>query len=143
MMRIMRFISLAALVSVSLAAGIAAALRLTRFKPASAVVLHSPAIASIDSALTYPSQYREQSASFARGENSQANILQLPKASTDFVGYWGGYIHSSVQRLNPDLIGTSPDRVSIVLAATVIQCSWPVNFIVRQSKKLYMALRPE
>jgi hypothetical protein len=44
----------------------------------------------------------------------QANVLELPKASSDFVGYWGGYIHSSIQRFSPDLIGTSPDRVSVI-----------------------------
>jgi hypothetical protein len=113
-MRIIRFISLTALVSVSLAAGIEAALQLTRLKPGLTVALHSPAIASIDSTLAYPSQHGEQSASFASVDSSQANILQLPKASTDFVGYWGGYIDSSVQRLSPDLIGNSPDRVSVV-----------------------------
>jgi len=113
-MRIIRFISLIALVSVSLAVGIEAALRLTRPRPGSAVALHSPAIASIGSMLAYPSQHREQSTSFLLGNNPRANILQLPKASTDFVGYWGGYIDSSVQRLSPNLIGTSPDRVSVV-----------------------------
>jgi len=114
MTRIIRFISLTALVSVSLAAGIAAALRLARPELGSAVALPGRAIPSIDSALTYPSQHGEQSSSFSPGNNSQANLLQLPKASTDFVGYWGGYIHSSIQRLSPDLIGTSPDRVSVI-----------------------------
>ena len=113
-MRVIRFISLTALVSVSLAIGIAAALRLTRPKPGSAVALPGRAIPLIDTALTYPSQHGEQSSSFPSGNNPQANLLQLPKASTDFVGYWGGYIHSSIQRLSPDLIGTSPDRVSVV-----------------------------
>jgi len=32
----------------------------------------------------------------------------------DFIGYWGGYIHSSVERFSPDLIGTSPSRVSVI-----------------------------
>jgi hypothetical protein len=113
-MRIIRFISLTALVIVSLAAGIEGALQLTRLKQGLTVALHSPAIASIDSTLAYPSQHREQSTSFLLGNNPRANILQLPKASTDFVGYWGGYIDSSVQRLSPDLIGNSPNRVSVV-----------------------------
>jgi hypothetical protein len=45
--------------------------------------------------------------------DAQANILELPMASTDFVGDWGGHIHSSLQRVSPDLVGTSPDRVSV------------------------------
>src|SRR5207248_325180 len=39
---------------------------------------------------------------------------ELPKASTDFVGDWGGYIRSSLRRVSPYLVGTNPDRVSII-----------------------------
>jgi hypothetical protein len=42
------------------------------------------------------------------------NILELPKASEDFVGYWGGSIQSTIQRFDPDFTGTSPERVSVV-----------------------------
>jgi hypothetical protein len=62
----------------------------------------------------YPSQHAGQSSRLFRGDSSQAKILERPKADTDFVGYWGGYVHSSIQRLSPDLIGASPDRVSVV-----------------------------
>jgi hypothetical protein len=48
------------------------------------------------------------------GYNAQADVLELPMASTDFVGDWGGHIHSSLQRVSPDLVGTSPDRVSVI-----------------------------
>jgi hypothetical protein len=113
-MRIGTSLAFAALAALALAAGIAAALRLTRPKPGSAVVLQSPAIASIDSALAYSSQDAGHSSSLFRGKGAQSDILELPKASTDFVGYWGGYVHSSIQRLSPSLVGKSPDRVSVV-----------------------------
>jgi hypothetical protein len=112
-MRIVRFISLSALVSISLAAGIAVALRLTRPGPGSGVGLSKAAVTPADSARTNPFQPVRQSASLP-GNSSQDNILQLPQASSDFVGYWGGYIHSSIQRFSPNLGGTSPDRVSVV-----------------------------
>jgi hypothetical protein len=43
-----------------------------------------------------------------------ANVLELPRASTDFVGYWGGHVHCSIERARPELIGTGPDRVSVI-----------------------------
>ncbi|HKV55253.1 MAG TPA: hypothetical protein VJN94_11510 [Candidatus Binataceae bacterium] len=43
-----------------------------------------------------------------------SNLLELPQASHDFVGDWGGYTHSTIVRIAPELEGTSPDRVSIV-----------------------------
>jgi hypothetical protein len=113
-MPIFRFIALIALVSVSLVAGIAAAFRLTRPRLHSAVGFHTSDLALVDSTLVYPSQHAGQSSSLFRGDSSPAKILELPKADTDFVGYWGGYVHSSIQRLSPDLIGASPDRVSVV-----------------------------
>ncbi len=113
MMRILRFIALVTFVSVSLAAGIAAALLMVRFKLDSAAG-HSSILASNASALPYGSQHTRASISEFPGNGSQANILQLPKANTDFVGYWGGYIHSSIRRFSPDLIGSSPDRVSVI-----------------------------
>jgi hypothetical protein len=113
-MRPGRFIAPTALVALSIAAGIAAALRLTRPK---LLQYHfasiNPAHTSIASQVTYPSQHSGPTAS-ASLEDTQANILELRKASTDFVGYWGGYIRSSMQRLKPDLIGTSPYRASVI-----------------------------
>jgi hypothetical protein len=113
-MAMIKFIALTALTTASVAAGIAGALRLTRPKLGSASALHTPAVASIDSTLAYPSQHAGQSTSSFSATSLQANILELPKASTDFVGYWGGYVHSSIQRFSPDLIGTSPARVSAI-----------------------------
>jgi hypothetical protein len=113
-MRIVTSLAFVGLVSLALAGGIAAALRLTQTRLRSPVALHLPATTSIDAMLTYPSQPAGPSASLFRGDNSQADVLELPKASADFMGYWGGYTHSSIQSFSPDLIGTSPDRVSVV-----------------------------
>jgi hypothetical protein len=109
----LRTFSRIAFVSTSLVAGIAAALLLVRLKLGSATVYHS-AIASIYT--TLPDQFRHTKGSISEfsTNGSQADILQLPKANADFVGYWGGYIHSSIQRFNPDLIGANPDRISVV-----------------------------
>ncbi len=113
-MQIVRFTSLTALVTLSLLAGISAALRLARPELHSADAPHIPAIASIDSTLAHLPQQAGQSTSLFPGNSAQSNFLELPTASTDFVGYWGGYPHSSIDRVNPDLVGTSPDRVSVV-----------------------------
>jgi hypothetical protein len=112
-MRMLRIFSRIAFVSASLVAGIAAALLLVRLKPGSATAHHS-AIASIYTTLPDQSRHTGGSISEFPANGSPADILQLPKANTDFVGYWGGYIHSSIQRLSPDLIGASPDRISVV-----------------------------
>jgi hypothetical protein len=112
-MRMLRVFYHIAFVSTSLVAGIAAALLLMRLKLGSAAAHHS-AIASIDTALPDQPQHTRGSISEFSTNGSQADILQLPKANMDFVGYWGGYIHSSIRRLNPDLIGASPDRISVV-----------------------------
>jgi hypothetical protein len=112
-MRLIKFIALTALVAVSVAGGIAGALRLTRPKPGSAAALHTPVFASIDSTPAYP-LHAAQSISALSASGLQTNILELPKASSDFEGYWGGYMHSSIRRFSPDLIGASPDRVSVV-----------------------------
>jgi hypothetical protein len=46
---------------------------------------------------------------------SQSNVLELPRASSDFVGYWGGYTHSAIDSIIPGaLTGENPDRASIV-----------------------------
>lgn len=113
-LRLFRFLALTALVTVSLAAGIEAALRLTQAKLRSAAALHTAAAVLIDSKTVYPFQRAGRTISSFPTNSSQANILELPKASIDFIGYWGGYIHSSIQRLSPDLVGTTPDRVSVV-----------------------------
>jgi hypothetical protein len=112
-MRVIRFIALTALVSLSLAAGISAALRLTRpvLRP---VFAPDPIrMTPVNSTIAYRTKIGGQSTSLLAA-NRQPNILELPTASADFVGYWGGYIHSSIQRFSPDLTGTSPDRVSVV-----------------------------
>jgi hypothetical protein len=113
-MRIKTFIGLTLLVVFALAAGIAAALRLTRPELFSAVP-HNGGAELLDSQRTDLS-VKDIPALTPQSpqNNAEANVLELPKASTDFVGYWGGYIHSSIKRLSPDLIGTSPDRVSVV-----------------------------
>jgi hypothetical protein len=47
---------------------------------------------------------------------SQANVLELPQASSDFVGDWGGYTHSTIRSLASGLLltGKSPDRISVI-----------------------------
>src|ERR1700693_5311718 len=43
------------------------------------------------------------------------NVLELPRASLDFVGYWGGYVHSTISSVIPGaLTGANPDRASII-----------------------------
>lgn len=108
-----RFIALTGLVTLSIAAGIGAALRLTRPKLQSHFGSYNPAS---DSSTFRETRLSSQDRPPARPslESIQPNILVLPKASADFVGYWGGYIHSSIQRFNPNLIGKSPDRVSVI-----------------------------
>jgi hypothetical protein len=113
-MRIVRFITVTALVIISLLAGIGAALRLVRLHPAPSVGLPTLAVTSADSRLTYSSQQTGDSTTSFRAVGQQGNVLELPKASLDFVGYWGGSVHSSIQRLSPDLVGTSPQRVSVI-----------------------------
>ena len=50
-----------------------------------------------------------------RALGSQPNVLELPRASLDFVGYWGGYVHSTIFSVIPGaLTGANPDRASIV-----------------------------
>jgi hypothetical protein len=112
--RIVKSITVTVLAISSVVGGIAAGLRFTRLQYHSEATLNTPAIASVDSRLTYPSQHTGDSPNSIRKNGLQANILELPKASTDFVGYWGGYIQSSIQRLSPDLVGASPDRVSVI-----------------------------
>jgi hypothetical protein len=52
-------------------------------------------------------------------DSSQSNVLELPRASLDFVGYWGGYTHSTIFSVVPDeMTGESPDRASIVFGCT-------------------------
>ena len=146
-MRILKSIAVTGLVISSLVAGMAAGLRFTRLESNSEAELHTPAIAPIDSQLKYPSQEGNFISSF-RGNSVQANMLELPKASTDFVGYWGGYIHSSIQRLSPDLVGTSPERVSVIFGRqgnTMFMTSElytsPNQKIVRQPKARMVAAR--
>jgi hypothetical protein len=112
-MRILKSIAFAGLAMFSVGAGILLALRFTRLQHHTEVALYPPA-GSIGSQLTYPSRYTAESTRSISANREQANTLELPKASLDFVGYWGGYIHSSIQRFNPDLIGTSPDRISVI-----------------------------
>jgi hypothetical protein len=51
--------------------------------------------------------------------SSQSNVLELPRASLDFVGYWGGYLHSTMFSVVPGaLTGKNPDRASIVFGRT-------------------------
>lgn len=48
-------------------------------------------------------------------DGSESNVLELPKASLDFVGFWGGYTHSTLHSVRPDLLtGENPDRASII-----------------------------
>jgi hypothetical protein len=112
-MRLARFIIPFSLVILSLVAGVAAGLRLTRphYQTQS-----SPNTGAVESAkLKYQSQTARGSDRLLLLALRQANILELPKASSDFVGYWGGYIRSSIQRLSPDLVGASPNTVHLTI----------------------------
>src|SRR4029077_10995513 len=44
----------------------------------------------------------------ASGPGSEPNVLELPKASFDFVGIWGGYTHAESSDVE------SPDHISVV-----------------------------
>src|SRR5207244_5055540 len=93
-----RFITLLGFVLLSVVAGIAAALRFTRPQLHHQFALYNRAIASTNSRPIYLSQEVANPASASSATLSQANTLELPRASTDFVGYWGGYIRSSSHR---------------------------------------------
>ena len=136
-----------AFVSISLAAGIAAAVWWMQRRPGSAAAGHS-AIAFIDSARLDQAPHTEQSVSEFSTYGSQADVLELPQANADFIGEWGGFIRSSIQRLNPDLIGASPDRISIVFGrrgGTVFMASElyssPTQRIVRHPKASVIGAR--
>lgn len=74
--------------------------------------------ATVSSALVLPGPQRVASDAWplaSKSNGSQTNVLELPKASLDFVGEWGGYTHSSIHSVVPGyLSGKNPDRVSIV-----------------------------
>jgi len=136
-----------AFVSISLAAGIAAAVLWVRLRPSLVAARHS-AIASIDTACPDLATRTGQSINEFSTYGSQADMLELPKANADFAGQWGGFIHSSIQRLNPDLIGASPDRISIVFGrrgGTVFMASElyssPTQRIVRRPKASVVGAR--
>jgi hypothetical protein len=103
----------AALASGSIAAGIVMASRLTQSPAGSAAPSSTAAFASAESARMSQAQPAELTNNL-NGTTAEANILLLPKASADFVGYWGGYIHSSVERFDPSFIGIGPERVSVI-----------------------------
>lgn len=47
--------------------------------------------------------------------SAESNVLELPKASLDFVGFWSGYTHSTLDSVRPGLLtGENPDRASII-----------------------------
>ncbi|HXZ87501.1 MAG TPA: hypothetical protein VEF07_02945 [Candidatus Binataceae bacterium] len=55
------------------------------------------------------------SASQSKADSFESNVLELPKASLDFVGFWGGYTHSTLHSVRPEfLTGENPDRASII-----------------------------
>jgi hypothetical protein len=52
-------------------------------------------------------------------DGSQSNVLELPRASLYFVGYWGGYTHSTIFSVVPgEMTGENPDRASVVFGHT-------------------------
>jgi hypothetical protein len=74
--------------------------------------------ATVSSALVLPGPQRVVSDArrlASQSNGSQMNVLELPKASLDFVGEWGGYTHSVIHSVVPGhLSGKNPDRVSII-----------------------------
>jgi hypothetical protein len=88
------------------------ALRLTRFSPPEVPGSHTAGVASLDSPRLQSQPAQDSATSF--GERGPDNILELPKASSDFVGYWGGYVHSSIESISAGLTGSGPDRLSVV-----------------------------
>ncbi len=113
LMKILVPIGLGALVISAIAAGMAAALHLLRLEHRPELAPQHPALGPIDSQLPKPSLNGGISETSGQ-HNAPANLLVLPKASTDFLGDWGGHIHSSIERFNPDFMGSSPDHVSVL-----------------------------
>jgi hypothetical protein len=113
-MRIAAVIGLAALTTLAVAGGISAGLGLARWERHLETAVQTPIISSNDAQFSFHAHYQGDTTRSLRPAGEQGNILELPQASTDFVGYWGGYVHSSIQRLSPDFIGNSPDRVSVI-----------------------------
>ena len=114
LMRIASVIGLVALLGAAIASGIVAGLRFTYPKQHPEIAAQTPTIKSNALHLKFRTQFPGVVTGSLRTTGEQGNILELPKASTDFVGYWGGYVHSSIQRLSPDLIGNGPDRISVI-----------------------------
>jgi hypothetical protein len=114
LMRIASLIGLLALIGLAVAAGIIEGLRFTRLEHRRETSAQTHTTSSNDSQFRFRTQYRGDTTASLRAAGEQGNILELPQASSDFVGYWGGYVHSSIQRFDPDLVGNSPDRVSVI-----------------------------
>lgn len=113
-MRIPSLVGLVALVGLAVAGGITAGLRFTGLQHHPETAAQSRTISSNDSRFKFRTQYRGDTTGSLRTAGEQGNILELPQASADFAGYWGGHVHSSIQRLTPDLVGNSPDRISVI-----------------------------
>ena len=107
-----RIISIAAMVSVSLAGGVAGALYLVRSPVSEATRINGPGNSRKNPLVVQLFEQATQRSSLRSPKSNR--ILELPTASEDFVGYWGGYVHSTIQRFDPALIGTSPERVSVI-----------------------------
>src|SRR5277367_1306517 len=59
------------------------------------------------STLGMPARQAEvPAAGFAQdaSDESQSNVLEIPKASIDFVGAWGGFTRSSIRSVSPNLV---------------------------------------
>jgi hypothetical protein len=97
--------------------GMAAALTLTVKPGAIAKVVH----ARHDSHRGRTPEADNQNSDLAVSRDAQldftdlpANVLELPRANADFVGYWGGYVHASIERFSLDLTGRNPSRISVI-----------------------------
>ena len=114
-MRTWIFIAVAAL---SAFIGVAAALTLTVHKPGT---IRNVVRAGHDSHEDRPREAERQKSALAISRDTQADfgdlpakVLELPRANPDFVGYWGGSVHTSIERFSPELTGRNPRRISII-----------------------------
>jgi hypothetical protein len=83
-------------------------------RPERGITIKTAAREDTPSKLTVPQSQRAVSDKML-ALGSPSNVLELPMASLDFVGYWGGYVHSTIFSVIPGaLTGANPDRASIV-----------------------------
>ncbi len=107
-MRAILSIGFVGLALLSIAIGIEAALHITGSPGLRPATVHS----GVTPAKLQPLQLKQQVSYPPLPSVRRGQVLVLPNLSPEFAGYWGGLVRASIQRLTPDLSGTSPARVS-------------------------------